>query len=334
MRFFHVLFGVVCAVSVLAFSEETKNWALSTSLENSVGIGTLVAGYRQTPSWTTSLSFNPSYQFHGFDLSANQTISVWWLNSYQTSASDVQDRVSLSDLSLHASRSKIFYFETSGFSFNAGLGLSVPVSSFSRNLNRILGFNLSLPVGWSKWGINAGFRPSVFVWTYSNSVISVPCYEMPSAMINPYNINSDIDQAIQGLSIVRNGDERLGDGQCLVSGRQNTWTLNNALSLGWSNPDHSVSASFGWSLNFLRPLEYRPDLKSENASPQNFNETTMGRIAYSYTIPIETSLVVSAGILSFQGSRDKSGNLTFPFFDFVTPGNNQTQIFLQATVEI
>jgi len=45
-------------------------------------------------------------------------------------------------------------------------------------------------------------------------------------------------------------------------------------------------------------------------------------------------VVISAGVLSWQAAYDQSGRLAFPFFDFVTPGNNQTQVFLQATVGI
>ncbi len=334
MRVFQILFWLAYAAS------GAKDWALSTSLGNSIGIGTFVTEYSQTPSWTTSLILSPSYkipQFWGMPritLSGWQMISVWWLNSYVTTPVNVENRIVFSDLILNATMPKILNFESPGLSMGAGPGLWAPVSSFSRNMNRILGLTFGMPIAWSKWGFSAGWTPSVLAWIFSDTNISVPCQEMPAATINPYGSNLDIDQVIQGLSIVRNGDERLGDGRCLVSGRQNTWTLNNALSLGWSNPSHAVNLGLTWYINFLRPLADRPDLKSDHAIAQNFNEVTMGRIAYSYTIPIETNLVVSAGILSWQASYDKAGNLTFPFFDFVTPGNNQTQIFVQATVGI
>lgn len=339
MRFFQILIGLTCAMASLA-EAPPKDWGLSTSLGNSVGIGTFVSGYSQTPSWSTSLSLSPSYkipQFWGLpriSLSAYEMISVWWLDSYSTTAANAQNRVVLSDLSLTASMPKMLDFESSGFSFGVSMGASVPVSMFSRNINRVLGFTGSLPVSWSKWGFSAGFTPSVSGWAYSDSNISAPCFEMAPATINPYDANADINQAIQGLTIIKNGDERLGDGRCVVSGRQNTWSLTNSFSLGWSNPNHAVNIGLSWYINFLRPLADRPDLRSEHARAQNFTETTMGRIAYSYTLPIEMNLILSAGILSWQSVLDSSGNLTFPFFDFRTPGNNQTQIFVQATVGI
>lgn len=340
MRFLQTLCWLTCAASSLVAVPAVKDWGLSTSLGNSVGIGTFVTGYSQTPSWTTSLILNPTYKLPAFggmpriNLSASQMVSAWWLDSYGTTATDVQNRVVFWDTTLGASMPKILDFQSSGISFGTNLGVLLPASSFSRNINRVLGFTFAAPVSWTNWGLHAGFTPSVLVWTYSDANISVPCMDMPSATINPYNSNADIEQAIQGLSIVRNGDEKLGNGRCLVSGRQNVWTLNNSLSMGWSNPNHAVNMSLTWFLNFLRPLANRPELKGDNAISHNFNEATMGRIAYSYTLPIETNMVLSAGVLSWQSSYDKAGRLTFPFFDFVTPGNNQTQIFVQATVGI
>ena len=340
MRFLQILIWLTAAAFSLADAPPPKDWALSTSLGNSVGIGTFVTGYSQTPSWSTSLILTPSYkipQFWGLpriSLSGFQMISVWWLDSYVTTPINAQNRVVFSDLILGATMPKILNFESTGFSLGAGIGSWVPVSTFSRNVNRIIGLTASLPISWTKWGFSAGFTPTVLGWTHSDTNISVPCQNMSAATINPYNADTNIDQAIQGLSIIKNGDENLGDGRCVVSGRQNIWTIYNTFTLGWSNPNHALNLGLTWYINFLRPLVARPDLRSESAIVQNFTETTMGRIAYSYTLPIETNLVLSAGILSWQSALDPAGRLTFPFFDFVTPGNNQTQIFVQATVGI
>ncbi|MEI6805047.1 MAG: hypothetical protein WCK49_00900 [Myxococcaceae bacterium] len=340
MRFFQIFLWLVYAAASLAQTPVKKDWALSASMGNSVGIGTFVTGYSQTPAWSTSLIFTPSYKIPEFwglpriSLSAYQLISVWWLDSYVTTPTNAQNRVVFSDLMMSGIMNKILNFESSGFSLGAGPGLWAPVSSFSRNMNRILGFTFAAPIAWNKWGFSAGFTPSILAWTHSDTNISVPCLEMPTAAINPYDQGTNMDQAIQGLSIIKNGDERLGDGRCLVSGRQNIWTLNNSFSLGWSNPNHAVNLGLAWYVNFLRPLADQPELRSPYAINQNFNEVTMGRVAYSYTVPIETNLTFSAGILSWQSAYDQAGHLTFPFFDFVTPGNNQTQIFVQATVGI
>ena len=323
----------------LAFPQEPKDWLISASVGNSVGIGTFVTGYSQTPSWTTSFVLNPTYKLPSFwglpriNLSAYQLMSVWWLDSYVTTMANRENRVLFFDTILSATMPKILESSSTGLFLSAGLGLSLPISSFSRNMHRIIGINPSLPMGWSKWGFSAGFTPSILIWTHSQNNISAPCMNMPSTMVNPYNANTDIDQVLQGLSIYKSGEE-LGDGTCVVSGRQNISTLSNMFSLGWSNPNHSVSLSLTWYLNFLRSLSDKPELRSQFSSSNNFNEVTAGRVSYSYTLPIETNVVISAGVLSWQAAYDQSGRLAFPFFDFVTPGNNQTQVFLQATVGI
>ena len=340
MRVFPILISLLCMASHLAFSENKKDWSVSTSVGNSVGIGTFVSGYSQTPSWITSLSLNPRYQLPAFwgmpriNLSAYQYASVWWLESYHTTANDRDNRIALSDTILGASMNSILDFKKSGFSMGAGLDFWLPASQFSRSMNRIIGMNPSIPMRWSQWGFNAGYTPSALMWAHSQNGVSVPCMEMSSAIINPYDANMGLDQVLQGLSISNSDDERMGDGTCMVSIRQNIWTLNNLFYLGWSNQNHAINVSLTWYLNFLRPLSDRPELKSQNASLNNFNEVTAGKIVYSYTLPTETHMVLSAGVTSWQASYDRSGRLTFPFFDFVTPNNNQTQIFLQATVGI
>lgn len=342
MRFPKIVFWLLHAAVALSSPKETKDWALSVGIGNSVGIGTFVADYNQMPSLTTSIILNPSYKLNSFwgmprlTLSAYQYMGVWWLDSYYTTANNVDNRFFLWDTILSASMPKILDFKDLGFSVGAGLGIWLPASSFSRKVNRILAFNPSLPIAWSKWGFSAGYTPSALIWTHSKSFFSVPCQEMPTNLINPYDANSNLDQALQGLSLNRDSSERMGNGQCLVSGRQNIWTLYNSFSLGWSNPNHAVNLSLTWVLNFLRPLSEQPNLKSEYASSNNFNEMTMGRIAYSYTLPVETDLTwaITAGVLSMQSAYDDSGRLTFPFFDFVSPNKNQTQIFVQATVGI
>lgn len=165
MRFFQIFLCLTYAVSSAAQTTIKKDWALSTSMGNSVGIGTFVTGYSQTPSWSTSLILNPTYKIPEFwglpriSLSAYQLVSVWWLDSYVTTPTNAQNRVVFSDLMMSAIMNKILNFETSAFSIGAGPGLWAPVSSFSRNMNRILGFTFSVPVAWNKWGSQCRIYP-------------------------------------------------------------------------------------------------------------------------------------------------------------------------------
>src|SRR3989338_10838318 len=193
MRVFQVVIWLLYATYSLASHGETKNWAVSLGVGNSVGIGTFVTGYSQTPFWTTSLILNPSYKLPVFwgmpriTISANQIVDFLWLDSYRTTANNRDNRVSFWDLDLNASMPKILNFESTGFSLGSSLGISLPASSFSRNVNRIFGISTSIPISWSKWGFSAGYKPSALVWIHSQNNIQVPCMNMSPAMINPYN---------------------------------------------------------------------------------------------------------------------------------------------------
>ncbi len=320
--------------------ELEKRWGLSSSLGNSVGIGTFVAGYSNEPSWSTSIAINPTYRLPKFwgmpeiTLSASEIIGFWWLSSYNTTASDFDNRISLSDLNLEAFMPTILRHEQTGLSFGAGVTLNAPVSYLSQKINRVMGLGFNIPMRWSKWGFSAGWTPSLTGWIYSDSSISAPCEKLPGTVINPQNIEQDVGQVIQGLAIVKNYEDDLGNGTCRIAGRQTMLGLNNMWSLGWSNKTHSVGLGLGWFINFLRPLADKPQLHADNSSSQSFTEATLGRISYGYRVPIQTDLSLSAGVMSMQAAYTRSGDLAFPFFDFATPSNNQTQFFLQATVGI
>ncbi|MES2504458.1 MAG: hypothetical protein V4534_06215 [Myxococcota bacterium] len=339
MGLLKILAGLSLSVSLWADAPPIKDWRVGASLSNFVGVGSFIAGYAAEPSWSTSLALNPSYKLPVFwgmpriTVAGNVSMMMWWLASYQTTALNYDHRVSFTDIGVDLSMPEILAFGP-GFSFGASLGLNVPTSVISRAVHRIVGINAGLPIKWSKWGFSVGLTPAATGWVYSQSNITGPCFQMPQTAINPQNINADMGQLSQGLVIVRNQEENFGDGTCLTSGRQIIWTLNNMLSLGWSNPNHSVGVGLGWFVNFLRPLQQRPEVSSEFSTGQNFTEATLGRIAYTYRVPIETELSFGAGVMSIQSSRTGAGDLAFPFFDFVTPGNNQTQIFFQATVGI
>ena len=343
MNFVKRLMSLVTRITLLAFlscgllaESKQKDWSLSTSLSNSVGLGTFVAGHANNPAWSTSISISPSYQFKSFwglpriNLSASQTIGFWWLENRHTSATDFENRVSFSDLNITASMSGILRAEEAGVSLGASLGTLFPTSLLSRRINRVMAFELNLPLRWSKWGFSAGWTPGVSSWIYSNPNISAPCFHVLPGAFNPNDINADVEQILQGLAISRN----VGNGRCLVAGRQTVASLSNMFSAGWANDNHSVSFGFGWFLSFLRPLAERPETRGEWASGQNFTEALLGRIAYSYTVPLEVPVIITSGVSTYQASYSKSGKLNFPFFDFVTPGNNQTQFFVQATVRI
>lgn len=328
---------------LLSFENKT-NFNVGTTLSNSVGIGTFVAGYSQIPQLTSSLSLSPEYQLPPIanlppmSLYADATLGWWWLNSYYTSQAEVNNRFTFSDVSFGLSAPKIVDLKNINLSLSPYVEAIFPLSKSSQSLNRYVGVSLGFSLGYKLDDFSFSYSPAFSTWAYGNSAITVPCSEaglknnLPP-VVNPQNIDFDLDQYLQELTM---GPTQAmnSDGICQVAGRQSVGVLSNSAKVAWSRDGHSISVKFGWYINFLRPLEKRPELRGEYASNQQFTEATLGKIAYSYKIPVDFDLSIGVGIVSYQAMFSKEGKLNFPFFDFVTPGKNQTEFYLNLTAGI
>lgn len=332
--------------SMVAQGEVSEKYPLGidATLSNSVGIGTFLTGYGNVPSFATSLTLMPHYDLPKFRslprmiLSAAASINWWWLDSYYTSAFNQRNRFLYSDLSLNLTMPNALEIPSANLSFAPNISVNVPISQLSRSFNRILGLGVGANLNWSASHFSVAWMPSLSGWLYSSPNLTMACGESGGAkpmppIINPQNSDYDLSQYMQTLVLSRSGEQN-ADGTCNIVGRQSLGTLSNLLAFGWSPGAHNISVALGWYLSFLRPLEDRPDLTGIAASGQGFSEATMGRIAYSYTIPVDFNLVISGGVLSYQAIFDKQARISFPFFDFVTPGRNQTQFFIQLAAGI
>lgn len=324
--------------------EEKSPLSGSATLGNSLGIGTFVAGHGQVPSLTSSLTVTPAYALPKvsgmptLNLSAFASMNMWWLKSYSTSAFNASNRISYSDITLTLSAPKIVNFSDIGLSLSSNIGLTAPISKISRTLNRMAGFQVGGDVTYQKSAFSVSWFPAFSTWAYSGAAMTGPCREVGEGsvlppVINPQDINFGLDQYLQELVISRS-EERNSDGTCLVVGRQTIGMLSNAMRAAWAPGRHNVALSFAWYINYLRPLSSNPSLVGDHASLQNFTQATLGKLSYAYQIPVGFDLSVSGGIMSYQASFSKQGNFNFPFFDFVTPGKNQTQLFFQITAGI
>ena len=123
-------------------------------------------------------------------------------------------------------------------------------------------------------------------------------------------------------------------GDELKSFRQSVMTIKTKVAGSWNHEAHKISAGVTYYWNFLRPLEYRPELASQNSNSQSWTQSVMGKVAYSYGLPLPLETTLTAGIVSFQSVFSKTGSLLSPFFDFQTPNKNQTQIFLEMTASL
>jgi hypothetical protein len=319
---------------------------INASLSNAFGNGILQAGgqYQQRPVWSTGVGLNPSASLPTFglvkalNLGGSINFSVGnWLPSYN---SDVYDRiVRVSDPGLSLSAPGIFKEEAfTNISLSVSLSASAPLSLASRVANKLTTIGFGVNVGWSSpetpvGTFNVSYGPRVSANVFSQVASTIPCDASISIANDPTRpIGGDImDDA--PVYYARDA-QRLPNGECIMPGRQSLGSLANTLGAGWNMGSHSVGLNLAWRHSLLRPLSNHPELTGRYASGQNFNESNSAGIDYSYQLPLDFDASISAGLSSGQGAYDMSGDLRFPFWDFVTPGNNFSAASVSLSVGI
>lgn len=345
LRFILILSLVGVMPKAICDEQAPKAWyAADFSIGNSVGLGTFFVGAAASPQWTTSFTVAPSVNlplpsswpriFVNAELAAN----VWWLNSIDTSSFDAANRIQFEDLVFGFSAPAVYEFSDLGISFSVGVPFIIPISTSSRALGRVLSFGASAGVTFKKNQFSVSLTPHAKAWFHSGQSKTISCNDTQGdrsfdlGLLNPQNVDFEVDQYMMALSFYR--DESADGSTCILAGRQNTWTLKMPLSAAYSLESHKFAIGLSYYWNFLRPLEYRPELSSPNSSGQSFTQTVLGKLAYTYVLPTTFDLALSAGVISYQSVFSKTGSLLFPFFDFVTPVKNQTHVFLEMTASI
>jgi len=325
--------------------QQKQSWySADFSIANSVGLGTFFVGPAASPQWTTSFTVAPSVNlplpssWPHILVNAELAANVWWLNSLETSAFDTANRIQFEDLAFGFSAPKVYEFPDLGISFSAGVPFIIPISTSSRAFSRVLSLGILTGVSFKKHQFSVSFTPQAKAWIHSGQSKTIACNDLQGerafdlGLLNPQNVDFEVDQYMMALSFYR--DESANGSTCMIAGRQNTWTLKLPLSAAYSLESHKFAIGLSYYWNFLRPLEYRPELSSPNSSSQSFTQTVLGRAAYTYVLPTSFDMALSTGVISYQSVFAKTGSLLFPFFDFVTPVKNQTHVFLEMTASI
>jgi hypothetical protein len=203
-------------------------------------------------------------------------------------------------------------------------------------LNRWISLGFGAGVTWKKKFFSASFLPSARAWIHGGEAKLIGCYDSSNrslSLLNPQNADFEVDQYMIALSVFRD-EENIDGTTCAIVGRQNTWTLKLPMAASFATESHRVLASLGYYWNFLRPLEDKPELSGPNSSSQSFTQAVLGKLAYTYLLPLPVELAVSTGVISYQSVFSKTGTPLFPFFDFVTPIKNQTQVFVEMIASL
>jgi hypothetical protein len=311
---------------------------IGASLTQNLGQGTLLfapdlSGLDSSinPFVLSQLALRGSAQLPGsWQVSVNQQI---WFEWTQSDITTTPHQFDLWDTVIQARYSGV-KAEALGLAFGFSGGLLLPVSLASRFQGQITTLTLGASGTWSFKGFSAGasFSP--------NFPVVVP------ALANA--ITDDDQRPLQGSGsevlipkgcILRDPSERenfaCGSLPNLVSFFSSAW-VSYALFEGMLSFNAGLT-SINTFRNYVQPQdEFTPvwrDLDGAESTTTRLvgsSDLTGGSLSVSYS-PAKW-FTLSGGTSSFQPLRDASGNgLRFPFWDFVSPRNNFSTLFVDTT---
>ncbi len=320
---------------------------IQATLDNSLGSGILAPGFQQQVAWGTSVNIRPSAMLPRPDWAPRMLLlgsidfSVLnWLPAFNNfTAYDRQIWVgdALAGLILPG----IYKEEFTGIGVSLIFSGRAPLSLFSRQQNLLTNLGGAAQFMWNSPETPVGsffvqYTPSARFSMYTQPGATVPCSTPPPLVRNV--TSADPIDGLSDLPLAYGREEQLlPNGDCVLPGRQIMASIGNSAATGWSTSDgaHNVSVGMGWTHSFLRPLKNDPSIQSIFASGQNFQEGSSGSLSYTYTVPVDFRMFLTAGVFSQQLSAyNAQGQILFPIYDFVTPANNFSSFFFDVTVGI
>lgn len=294
------------------------------------------------PNWGTSLSLRPAASLPKWDGLPKMTVSTsidFSVNNWLRASSNggvYEQQLRVSDLGVGLVLPGLYKEEFTGITATPVFSARAPLSITSRQQNLFTSVGASVALGWDSPETPVGtfsfqYTPSLRGNFYTQDAPTIPC----EAGVNLRGVVADpFEKADLPFAYGRTA-EIAANGECVLRGRQGLASFSNNASVAWVFGDHAVSLSLGWGLGFLRPISDQPELKGLYASSQSFNENSNGSISYTYTVPVDFSLNLTAGIGSSQPAWNAAGTgLRFPFYDFVTPANNFSSAFFDVSLGI
>ena len=290
---------------------------------NSVGLGTFMPDYQRMPSWGSSVSMALLWRLPAAGampssiVSVGSAASVPWLYAFNSGGNANLNQALVSDTRLNYRVPSLWRSAEWGLNVGAGAGMSLPTSLRSRYNNLGSALRVALPVAFFKAGFSAFWNTSLGYNVYTRA--------------NPLTQRMYSEEDSSRFLIVCRPAEVLGDDMCLRMGRPTDFTMANTFSVGYGFQRHNINIGLTWWLGFQRALTEAPELKSEFASDQNFNESVIGSISYGYAFEGAYAPGMGISMSTGQSPYTPTGEPRFGFLDLLTPSSNLTQFGLNLT---
>lgn len=322
-------------------SAQTSSWqeAISTNfaIESFIGSGTFITDtFADAPYFASSLLAEPSYsiteelqismslmffyEWTFFVTPCNQSSSPRPAMGPQENCSDTEEesgnRYNFSDLTIQGTYSPLWNLW--GFKFGGGLAFALPTSRES-----IATKNYFTAQG------NLFLSREIFNMNMTLNTAALKFFPQDAATFTSPSASDDYPIGYCRGSEVRN---------CLLlSGYLPTWRSITGLQITYTHPAfRSFTVSIGLSYIYTQKFagssaEERSLATDSNNQPvvtgQVALDQTSGYLDLSYTI--NEGMLLSLGISSLQPARTLDGkSIRFPFYDFISPANNYSGIYL------
>lgn len=300
---------------------------LNVSLTESAGSGTFVLS-PWNPTVSSTLTLTPIIAWQGFTFLMNQSFGIEHTVSDSTTT---PYQVEMSDLAMLARYMRFAFFDGSMLLLPT-VGVQVPLSMPSRQNG-----SLGTATAGLRSIVNLG-EQGVSLYAAANSGYSV----LVPSLANRF-LTNDVkplqDRSLGAITPVtcnpRNQLELSSYG-CHDGLLPSQWRWGAGVGGAWNGFDGAVSVNV--DVNYGQSFSVRtgPDdaLKAAPAvSGLVPRQTTSGNFSVSF-IPLPW-LFLTLGANSFQGALTADGKgFRFPFWDFVSPYNNFSQIYFDTTVSL
>lgn len=282
--------------------------------DNSLGTGALVSNqYARNVAWSATLSLRPTLTlWNKLRLTLRTDVSKNLATSFQDSDTYIR-QTQVGDISLIASVPQIYREPVTGISLGASLSAYAPISMQSRSANLVTALRPGLNVSWSWAGLRLGY--GLFYRQNFNTTT---------------NRTQNINALPSSLLYRSGGAEDLGSGEIALGSRNTQRLVYNSLNASYSFLEKWTASA---SLMLINTFKYSQSLSDQYSSPYasatGQSDITSGGLDLSYQAT--EHLAFSIGVSSMQPARTADNkSWRFPFYDFVTPGNNFSAFYFDV----
>lgn len=296
----------------------------SGGLTHSVGSGTFMGGYQNNPTIASTLTLSPSFVWQDFAVAVNQRIGLEYTQSDYTTK---QNQLELADTGLSVRYNGLKFPEIGLLTSFSG-GYSVPISMSSRFMGSLGSLSLGARVTWLKEDLGLTVYGGLG-GAYTQYVAS-----LAGRMSDPIAYDDRSYGVTAPATCITRNPEESQNYACASYGAPFGWGPSAGVS--WATLEGALS--FGLDLGYRQSFSafYGPDdeYKASNATAgYGLRQSMSSNVSASWSpttwFALTGGLSTGQPFLSADGSRPR-----FPLWDFESPYNNNSSIYVDTTFSL